>query len=483
MKKGYTKKEKNQIASLAKGKKPRGLRLLHKNAAGVDISPKFHVVAVEEGSSPDGEDVKIFGPTTDQLLELAKWLKACKVETVAMESTGVYWIPMREILEAQGFEVVLVHAPHYRNVPGKKTDINDAQWLQTLHSYGLLRGCYRPSNEVLPVRTYVRERGSLVRAASRQKLKMQKALDQMNVLVHRAVSDISGETGMRIIRAIVKGERDVRVLAEFRDERCKKSVAEIMQALQGNFLDQHLFSLRQALNHYDFIQAQIVECDQEIEKALEALIPQEWISKPCDEVEEELIKKFRPRKGEPDFNAALMAKKILGIDITAIPGISARTTLVWLAEIGWDMSPWATCDHFTSWLALCPGSNKSGGVQHSGRTRKSSNRLAQALRQAASTLKKNQGPLGEYLRRKKAHLGPAKAITATAHKLARILYRMVTEAQPYNEDLVKDQNGQRKRRQLKSLIRRAEALGMKVVPQEAERPEPQRDVPTEQPAA
>ncbi|MCP4408046.1 MAG: IS110 family transposase [Gammaproteobacteria bacterium] len=461
----YTKKEKKQIEKIVKGVTPRGLSRLNLNAAGIDISPKVHSVSVPEGRDPQGRRTRLFGPTTGELLKIAKWLRECQITTVAMESTGVYWIPLREVLEGFGFEVVLVHAPHFRNVPGKKTDISDSEWLQTLHSYGLLRGCYRPTEEVLPMRTYVRERQDLVAQRSRQIQKMQKALDQMNVLIHRVVSDISGQTGMRMIRAILVGERNLEVLAGYRDPRCQKSEEEIQEALRGNFLPRHLFSLELAVKQYDFCQEMIKFCDQKIEQELESQIPAEYMKEAADEIEEKLLK-FRPRKDDPQFNLPLFAKKLLGVDMTEVDGINIRTAMVWISEIGWDVSSWETSSYFSSWLTMCPGNHKSGGVQHSGKTRRSSNRLAQALRNAANTLHKNQGPLGTYLRKMKAQLGKAKGITATAHKLARILYAMVKNGTPYNPELVRNQNRKQQKRSIKYLEKRALAAGFHLVPME-----------------
>lgn len=459
----YTKKEQKQIEKIVTGVTPRGLQRLNLNAAAIDISPKVHSVSVPEGRDRKGRRTRLFGPTTGELFKIAEWLLECKITTVAMESTGVYWIPLREILESFGMEVVLVHAPHFRNVPGKKTDVSDSEWLQTLHCYGLLRGCYRPTEEVLPIRTYVRERQDLVAQRSRQIQKMQKALDQMNVLVHRAVSDISGQTGMRIIRAILAGERSLEVLAGYRDPRCKKSEQEIREALRGNFLPRHLFSLELAVKQYDTCQDLIGWCDQQVAQELESQIPADYMKEAADEVEEKLLK-YKPRKDDPQFNLPLFAKKLLGVDCTAVDGISARTVMVWISEIGWDVSQWETASHFSSWMALCPGNNKSGGVQHSGKTRRSSNRLAQALRNAANTLHKNQSPLGIFLRKMKAQLGKAKGITATAHKLGRILYTMVKDGKAYNPELVANKNRRQNKRSLKYLEKRALAAGFRLIP-------------------
>jgi len=462
----YTADEKKQLEKLAKGILPRSLEKIHLNTAGIDISPKIHAVAVPEGRDPAGQNVRQFGPTTPELKAIAQWLRECGVESVAMESTGVYWVPMFEILEACGFEVILVHANAFRNVPGKKTDIQDCQWLQTLHTYGLLRGCFRPAEDILSLRSYSRERQDLIEMRSSQVQKMQKALDQMNVLVHRAVSDITGLTGMNIIRAIVGGESDPKKLATFRNRRCHKSEQKIEEALSGNFLERHLFSLKIALEQYDHLQGLIQVCELKMEESFIQQMPNALAEPPADEIEARLVK-FRPRKGDPHFNLPLLAKKMLGVDCTAIDGISIRTMMTFVCEVGYDLSPWKTAEHFTSWLALCPGNHKTGGVQRSGRTRKSSNRLAQAFRNAANTLHKNKGPLGVYLRKMKATLGKAKAITATAHKLARVVYVMIKEGKEYDSELLKNQNPKQQRSSLKGLKRWAAEMGYELVPQAA----------------
>lgn len=465
----YTKKEQSFIKKLASGRKPRGLNRIHLNAAGIDISPKIHAVAVPLDRDPEGLSVRTFGPTTGQLQKMAKWLKECEIDTVAMESTGVYWRPVFEILQQEGFHVILVHANAYRNVPGKKTDIVDAEWLQTLHTFGLLKGCFLPAEGDLALRIYSRERQDFTRERSRQIQKMQKALDQMNVLVHRAVSDISGLTGLAIIRAIINGQRDPKELAKLRDPRCRKSKTEIEEALKGNFVDHHLFSLRQALRGFEHFERMIADCDAKIEELFQEMfknLPSEYLAEPADEVEARLMK-FKPRKGDPQFNLPLLAKKILGVDVTAIEGVSIRTLLTLIGEVGTDLSRWKTPAQFASWLCLCPGNHKSGGVEHSGKTRKSTNRLAEAFRNAANTLHRSDTPLGQFFRKMKAKLGAAKAITATAHKMARIVHIMITRGVEYNPELVKNRDKRQNKRRIKNLERMVKAAGFQMVPDNA----------------
>ena len=461
----YSRKQKKQINGLAKGQVSRDLKVLNRNVAGIDISPKFHAVAVPVGSSKDGQDTKCFQTTTDALFEMTDWLISCGVTSVAMESTGVYWIPPRNILEAHGLEVILVHAPNFRNVPGRKTDIQDAEWLQTLHSYGLLRGCFQPCPEGQVLRAYVRGRKRLTEDKSKQVLRMQKALDQMNVLVHRAVGDITGVTGMKIIQAIVDGERDPKILAQNRVYQCHKTEEQIASYLYGHYREHLIFELRQSLETYRHLLQQIREVDEAIEKWLTKIIPEETISLD-DEICERLGKKKIKRK-EPGFNAGLYAYKLLGVDLTEIKGVGPSTVMVFLAEAGWDMSRWPTVSHFTSWLCLCPGNHKSGGKSYSGKKRRTSNHLSQALRQSAEALAGSKSELGEIYRRHKRKGGAVQAIVNTAHKLARILYTMVKNKTPYDPGELEKADTKRRRRKTQDLKKEAKALGYELVPLEA----------------
>lgn len=442
---------------VVKNKSKKLLDKINHHAAGIDLSPKENWVCVPPESTE--VNVRRFGSSTADFRKIVAWLKECGVTTVAMESTGVYWIPLREILERAGFEVVLVHAQFVKAVPGRKTDVLDCQWLQELHSYGLLRGAYRPPDELLPLRTYTRERSKLVKQSSRELLQMQKALDQMNVLVHRAVSDISGKTGMIIIRSIVGGERNPEILAMNRDKHCKRTKDEIAEALDGNFLEQHVCCLELALQRYDFLQTQILALEKKIEAELlkfaSVIEPKEPLPKSS--------RKTRTTKGDPYFGVRELVYPIFGTDLSQIEAVSNRTLLTMIAEIGWDMSPWPTVKHFTSWLALCPGNDKSGGVSHSGKTRRSTNRLAEAFRLSANGLHKSHGPLGDYLRRMKARIGKAEAITATAHKIARIVYTLLKAGTAYKPEMVMNQNGEQKRRHLKRLHKIAAEQGYYLV--------------------
>ena len=438
---------------------PQHLQHIKPHAAGIDIGATRHFVAVPEG---DGEEaVREFATFTTELHRLADWLVQCGVDTVAMESTGVYWIPLYELLEARGFEVVLVNARHVKNVPGRKTDVLDCQWLQQLHSYGLLEGAFRPTEQVCALRAYLRQRATWVEYASAHIQHMQKALNQMNVQIHHVVSDLSGVTGMKIVRAIVAGERDPYVLAAYRDPRCKSSVQTIAKALQGHYREEHLFALQQALELYDTYQAQIQACEGAIERQLQQ------IETRVDSDTPPLGKPARRTHGQKlGFDVRAHLYRITGVDLTRIDGIQAATALAIISEIGLDMSRWKSEKHFTSWLSLCPGNKKSGGKTLSGKTKPSANRAATALRLAANTLHHSQSALGAYFRRLKSRLGTPKAITATAHKLARLVYSMLTHGMQYVDQGQDYYEKQYQHRVLRNLQRKAQSLGYELVPAE-----------------
>ena len=432
-----------------KPKLPKHLEHINPHAAGIDVGSRSHFVAVPPGSCE--HPVREFTGFTDDLHRMADWLLECGVTTVAMESTGVYWIPVFEILESRGLEVRLVNARHVKNVPGRKSDVLDCQWLQQLHSYGLLEGAFRPSEEVCALRGYVRQRGNLVRYAAAHIQHMQKALSQMNLQLSTVIKDISGVSGMRIIRAIVGGERDPVSLARLRDGRCKSSESTIARSLHGNWRREHLFSLKQALELYEVYQAQIAACDREI---LEQLARFEGSS---------------GSGGAPpvDLNEALL--RISGADLTAIDGIDTLNALKIIAEVGTDMSRWKSAKHFASWLGLCPGTKISGGKRLSTKTKRIVNRAAVALRISAVSLKRSKSALGAYLRRQWARLGGAKAVTATAHKLARLVYSMLKHGSAY-VDLGQSYYEERYRdRVVKNLKRKANTLGYQLV-RSAEQP-------------
>jgi transposase len=436
------------------------LEQINLNAAGLDIGDDEIYAALPEGR--DVVSVRVFKTFTVDLYALADWLEYCGVDTVAMESTGVYWIPIYEILEACGFKVYLVNARHIKNVAGKKTDILDCQWIQQLHTYGLLQASFRPPEDICALRSLVRHRDNLIRSCTREIQHMQKALQQMNIKLTNVISDISGVTGILIIRDVVAGERDPRKLAKHRDCRCHKSEEEIAKSLQGNYKPEHVFALKQALEAYDFYQKQISDCDVEIEKLYAAFEPRVDISeKPLPSRKG---RRSKSSKNEPDFNLRLYLYQMAGVDLTQIDGLSALTVQKVLSETGVDMSKWPTVKHFTSWLSLCPHNDKTGGKIIKSGTKKTQNRAAAALRMAAQSLAHSQSALGGYYRGMRAKLGAPGAVTATAHKLARIIYAMLKNQTEYRDPGGGYYEEQARQRAIKSLKRRAEKLGFDLVP-------------------
>ena len=435
---------------------PKHLQRLNLNAAGIDIGSRSHFVAVPEGEAQ--ESVREFKTFTADLHLLADWLVSCGITTVAMESTGSYWIPVFEILESRKLEVILVNAHHVKNVPGRKTDVLDCQWLQQLHTYGLLEGAFRPPEKICELRAYIRHRMNQVRYASSHIQHMQKALTQMNVLLHNVVSDITGVTGIAIIKSIIAGERDPHKLAAMRDSRCKNDTATIARSLQGNYRKEHLFSLKQALASFEFYQSQIEDCDREIHAILTS-----FDSVTDDKRPEHPGNPPRKKNKPAPFNIQDELYRMTGVDLTRIDGINSATALRIISEIGLDMSRWKSAGHFASWLGLCPGNKISGGKRLSSKTKPVVNRAAVALRMAANSLYKAQCALGAYYRRMKARLGAPKAITATAHKLARLVYSMLKNGTEYT-DVGQDYYEQRyKSRVIQNLKKRAQKLGFELV--------------------
>jgi transposase len=440
----------------------RSLERIHVGAAGLDVGATFHVVAVAPELSE--EPVRSFRSFTGDLHRLADWLGAVGITTVAMESTGVYWIPVFELLELRGFEVLLVNARAVRMVPGRKTDVNDAQWLQQLHEHGLLRGSFRPHERVMRLRALLRHRENLIEQAASQIQRMQKALMQMNVQLHHVVSDITGATGQRIIRDIVAGVHDPEALAQHRDSRCKESLETIREALTGHYRREHLFALRQALEAYDFFQGQVAACDGEIESALEALNrDQAAPSEPLP-----ALRHARGRN-EPTFDVRHALYTLLGADLSQIHGLGPYSVLRLVAECGNDLRKWPTAKHFTSWLTLAPGNKISGGRVLSSRTRSSSNRAAALLRIAAVNVGRTQTALGAFYRRLAARIGKAKAVTATARKLAVLFYNALRFGQHYADPGADYYEARYRQRVLHALQRRAQQMGYGLVPN----PEPQ----------
>jgi transposase len=404
------------------------LERIQADAAGIDCGQNSHFVAVPPDRDP--QPVREFRSFTAELERLADWLAQCRIKTVAMESTGVYWIPLHEILEQRGFEVMLVNARDVHNVRGRKSDVMDCEWLRELHSVGLLRASFRPAAAMVPLRSFMRQRETLVEEASARILRMQKALTQMNVMLHVVVTDITGETGLRIVRSILAGERDPERLAAFRNYRCHASHAEIVGALTGNYRAEHLFALRQNFAAYEFLLKQIAECDGEIEALLTTLAAQQ----PPPAVPLPAARRTRASKHQPQFDIRSPLQRLTGgVDLSQINSIGPHAALQIIAEIGTDMRRWKSEKHFTSWLALAPNNKISGGRLLSSRTPPSANRAAAILRRCAMSLTRASTALGAFYRRLAARAGKAKAITGTARKLALIVYRVLSGQLVYND--------------------------------------------------
>jgi transposase len=434
------------------------LGVINPDAAGIDVHSDMHMVCVP--ADRDAEPVRRFGANTADLLELAAWLKKCLIKTVALESTGVYWIPLFELLESQGFEVKLVEPGQLSRCGARpKTDVLDAQWIQRLHSYDLLRGSFRPADSVLALRAYWRQRQMLVRQAARDVQHMQKAMEQMNVKLTQVVSNIAGVTGILIIAAILGGERDPVKLAQLRDPRCRRREDEIALALQGTWRPEHLFALRQAYELYNFHHGQIGQCDEAVSVELDTLADR------AGEKPHNVKPRKRGRKGnDVRFEATGPLFKALGVDLTLIEGIDVGTALVILAEIGVDVSRFPTEKHFASWLRLSPPQNQSNKTNRSHRNRKGTSRVTIALRMAAQSVGRTMTPLGLFYRRIRSRIGGLGAVKATAHKLACLVYRMLRYGEEYVTQSMEEYEAKAKANQLKSLERKAAALGFQLNP-------------------
>jgi transposase len=452
--------ERNSIAVPCK-EPAQELQILRPDAAGIDCGAQEHYIAVPPDRVSVGEPtVRRFSAFTEGLDAAVEWLKACRVTTVAMESTGVYWIPLHQKLEAAGIEVYLVNAGHVRHVPGRKTDVQDSQWLRQLHRFGLLNASFRPEDLICRLRSLDRHRDNLVSSSASEIQHMQKALQQMNLHLHHVVSDITGLTGLRIIDAILAGQRDPEQLVKLRDKRVYKSTPQQMQAaLVGDYRAEHLFVLSQSLQAYRFYQARIEECDRETEPLLQKLAQQ--VEAASAELKLDAVKaanaqqrvtvpestseskasasplkakrKRKPRANEPKIELASLLERICGIDLTKVVGLNVLNVLLIVSEIGVDMSKWRSAKAFCSWLGLCPGNKISGGKVLDSRTRQVVNRVADALRLAAQSAGRTETCLGIFYRRKQAHLGAPKATTATARKLACLIYHLLRYKQPYQE--------------------------------------------------
>jgi transposase len=394
---------------------------------------------------------------------LADWLTACQVTSVAMESTGVYWIPIFELLEARGFEVYLVNAYHLKRVPGRKSDVLDCQWIQHLHSLGLLAGSFRPEPEMAVLRAYLRQRAMLLEHRAPHIQHMQKALQQMNVQLTPAVSDITGITGLAIIRAIVAGERDPQQLARLRQPTCKVSSADLVKALTGHYRAEHVFALQQALVLYDCYTAQVAACDRTIEQYYQSL-PERFDP---DDPQHPLGPDPKPDsrcKNGPSFDVRPHLFRLIGVDLVAPDGLNASTAQAFLAEVGTDMSKWPTVKHFCSWLGLAPHNDITGGKVIRRRTLKTHTRAGQLLRLAAQSISRRDSPLGVYYRRMRARVGAEQANVATAHKLARVLYHMLKHHEPFDPAVLQAADDRQHQRDVRALQRRAAKLGFTLQP-------------------
>ncbi len=437
------------------------LHSLNPNAAGVDIGATEIYIAVPADRDP--RPVRRFSTFTEDLHAAAAWLKTCRIETVAMESTGVYWIPFFQILEAQGFQVLLVNARHVKNVPGRKSDVSDCQWLQYLHSVGLLNGSFRPAQAVCTVRSILRHRNDLVQMAASHVQHMQKALNQMNLQLHHVISDLTGLTGLTIIEAILAGERNPQLLAKLRDRRIKANEQTIAKSLIGDYRREHLFTLRQSLESFRHYQNLISACDTEIEQYLETFESKESKLNPPAGSTPVSPEKQKPQGSEPRFDLKSHLHRIFGVDLTTIPGISVLTAQTIFTEIGPDFSKFDCGGAFTSWLGVCPDNRVSGGKVLSAKTRQVNNRATTALHLAAQSLHHSQSYLGDFYRRMRAKLGAPKAITATAHKLARIIYYLVRTGKAYDETVCATDEAHNRRRLEAKLRRQARELGFELI--------------------
>lgn len=427
--------------------------ITHPNAAGIDVGSASHYVAIPPERAE--ETVREFGCHTVDLQALADWLVSCKVDTVALESTGVYWIPLYEVLEARGLDVWLVNAKSVRHVSGRKSDVLDCQWLQQLHCFGLLERAFRPDAASCALREMVRLREVVLEERTRHVQRMQKALTQMNVQLTNVISDITGATGQAIIRAIVAGERDPHKLAALRNYRIHASVAEIAKSLEGTWKSEHLFCLAHELKTYDFHTGQVREIDEQIEAQLR-------VFKLNAKAPKANPNKGR-RKNAPAFDLRRALLNWSGVDLTAVPGIDVTTAMKVLSELGATLQRFATAKQFCAWLGLCPGTRITGGKRISGATKRLPNRISRALKLAAQGLCRSHCAMGAYYRRMALRMGSPKAITAVAHKLARAIYAMLTRQVEYTEDQSKYERRYQERA-VKSMQRRAAEMGFDLVP-------------------
>src|SRR6266545_5932350 len=443
------------------------LACVYPNAAGLDIGSAEIVVAVPP--ERDAEPVRVFLTFTPDLYALVAWLLACGIDTVAMESTGVFWIPIYELLEQAGITPYLVNARHVKTVPSRKTDWNDAQWLQKLHALGLLQGSFRPDAEIRTLRTLARYRSELIERRAPHINHMIQAMKHMNLQLNLVLTDITGVSGLAMLRAIIAGERDPERLATFRQPGCKHSEAEIIKALTGTWDDTQIFILTQSVELFDYYSTKIEACDRQLEQQYQAMESRWEKDAPLPDLP--------PAKGESksknamSFNARAQIARVIGVDLVAVMGLSAITVQTIISEIGTDMERFPTVKHFCSWLGLAPHNDISGGKVLRSRTMKVRNRANQAFRQAAQSVAKSDSSFGAYYRAMRARLGPKQAIVATAHKIARIVYHLLKTGEPYREESDAEYERKRQEREIKHLARRAQKLGYTLTAVPATAPE------------
>jgi transposase len=432
-------------------KKERGdLKQINFDAAGIDIGSEFHYVAVPEDRTD--ESIRKFGCYTADIEGMAKWLKECGIKTVAMESTGVYWIPVFQILEANGFEVLLVNARHIKNVSGRKTDVVDSRWIQQLHTYGLLQGSYQPEPVIRKLRTYLRHRENLIRSRGTHIQRMQKCMIQMNIQLHKVISDITGLTGMRIIRSILDGERDPLKLAQLKSSRIRNSADIIAKSLEGNYQEEQLFCLRQEVDQYEYISRKISECEEMIKKTINEM---------NGDTEDNSDEK-NDKNNKKNIKAKLHA--VCKVDLTEIDGLDINNIETIISEVGIDMNKWPTDKHFGSWLGLSPNSKISGGRILSSKSKKVVNRAATAFRLAAYSAGRSDSSIGAFYRRLRSRMGAPKAITATAYKIARLFYMCMKTGKSYKDLGADYYEKMYKERVMKNFKQKAAQLGFSLVP-------------------
>ena len=434
--------------------KNKTLRLLRPNAAGIDVASEIHYVAVPSDRSD--EPVRSFGSFTDDIHQIAQWLKSCRIDTVAMESTGIYWIQLYLILEEYGFDVFLVNARHIKSVSGRKSDVLDCQWIQQLHSYGLLNSSFQPDNDTRELRSYLRHRKTLTESYSKEVLHMQKAFEQMNIKLHNVLTDITGKSGQLIIKAIIDGERDPSKLTQYLDSKVKASKDDVIRSLTGIWRDEYVFQLNQAYDLYLVFKDKIKSCDVEIEKTLKKI---ESKSNHTNGIE---IKRRVYSKNRLNFNGTKYLISILGVDVTKIFGISELIALEIISETGIDMSKWKTKKHFASWLNLAPNNRISGGKLLKPKRSKKKNKAGQSFLMAAYALQRSDHWLGHYYRRMKARNGPLIATKATARKLAIIFYEMIKYQKEFDPISLESYTKKFKKQKLKYLHKQADLLGIEL---------------------